>query len=114
MKHRILYLHVVKFETAIKEVDEGEQVYVSIRLKSRDGDYRWMRVFIKPYHDKTSGRYYNLEITDMYTLKRQNEELKQISEIQTEFLSIIGDYLFTQRFFKNNITRQWKPDDSII
>lgn len=68
--HAIYPEDVVKFETAIKEVDEGEQVYVSIRLKSRDSDYRWMRVFIKPYHDKTSGRYYNLEITDMYTLKR--------------------------------------------
>ena len=49
--HAIYPADVVKFETAIKEVDEGEQVYVSIRLKSRDGDYRWMRVFIKPYHD---------------------------------------------------------------
>lgn len=101
--HAIYPADVVKFETAIKEVDEGEQVYVSIRLKSRDGDYRWMRVFIKPYHDKTSGRYYNLEITDMYTLKRQNEELKQISEIQTEFLSIIGDYLFTYNIGKDSL-----------
>lgn len=101
--HAIYPEDVVKFETAIKEVDEGEQVYVSIRLKSRDSDYRWMRVFIKPYHDKTSGRYYNLEITDMYTLKRQNEELKQISEIQTEFLSIIGDYLFTYNIGKDSL-----------
>lgn len=39
----------------------------------------------------------------MYTLKRQNEELKQISEIQTEFLSIIGDYLFTYNIGKDSL-----------
>lgn len=86
---------VVKFETAIKEADEGEQIYVSIRLRSRDGDYRWMRVLIKPYQDSGTIKYYNLEITDIYTLKRQNEEFRRVSEIQTEFLSVIGDYLFT-------------------
>ena len=99
--HAIYPSDTVKFETAIKEADEGEQIYVSIRLKSRDGDYRWMRVLIKPYPDKESGKYYNLEITDIYTLKRQNEEFKEVSEIQTEFLSIIGDYLFTYDISKD-------------
>lgn len=94
---------VVKFETAIKEADEGEQIYVSIRLKSRDGDYRWMRVMISSYLAKETGKYYNLEITDIYSLKRQNEEFKAASEIQAEFLSIIGDYLFTYDIRKDNL-----------
>ena len=46
--HAIYPEDVVKFETAIKEVDEGEQVYVSIRLKSRDSDYRCCLLYTSP------------------------------------------------------------------
>ena len=84
-----------KFEAAIKEADEGQQIYVSVRLRGRNSEYRWMRIMITPYSDGTTAKYYALEITDIYTLKKQNKEFRRITEIQNEFLSIIGDYLFT-------------------
>ena len=86
---------LAKFETAIKEADEGQQIYVSIRLRGRDGVYKWMHIMISPYPDRQSGKYYSLEITDISTLKQQNDEIRAVMEMQTEFLSIIGDYLFT-------------------
>lgn len=94
---------VVKFETAVKEADAGQPIYVSVRLKGRDGDYQWMRILINPYEGNGTGKYYNLEITDIYTLKKQNEEFKTVLEMQTEFLSIIGDYLFTYDINKDNL-----------
>ncbi len=93
---RVIYpSDLAKFETAIKEADEGQQIYVSIRLRGRDGVYKWMHIMISPYPDRQSGKYYSLEITDISTLKQQNDELRAVMEMQTEFLSIIGDYLFT-------------------
>ena len=93
---RVIYpSDLAKFETAIKEADEGQQIYVSIRLRGRDGVYKWMHIMISPYPDRQSGKYYSLEITDISTLKQQNDEIKAVMEMQTEFLSIIGDYLFT-------------------
>lgn len=92
---RVIYpSDLAKFETAIKEADEGQQIYVSIRLRGRDGVYKWMHIMISPYPDRQSGKYYSLEITDISTLKQQNDELRAVMEMQTEFLSIIGDYLF--------------------
>ena len=93
---RVIYpSDLAKFETAIKEADEGQQIYVSIRLRGRDGVYKWMHIMISPYPDRQSGKYYSLEITDISTLKQQNDEIRAVMEMQTEFLSIIGDYLFT-------------------
>lgn len=93
---RVIYpSDLAKFETAIKEADEGQQIYVSIRLRGRDGVYKWMHIMISPYRDRQSGKYYSLEITDISTLKQQNDEIRAVMEMQTEFLSIIGDYLFT-------------------
>lgn len=93
---RVIYpSDLAKFETAIKEADEGQQIYVSIRLRGRDGVYKWMHIMISPYPDRQSGKYYSLEITDISTLKQQDDELRAVMEMQTEFLSIIGDYLFT-------------------
>ena len=93
---RVIYpSDLAKFETAIKEADEGQQIYVSIRLRGRDGVYKWMHIMISPYPDRQSGKYYSIEITDISTLKQQNDELRAVMEMQTEFLSIIGDYLFT-------------------
>lgn len=93
---RVIYpSDLAKFETAIKEADEGQQIYVSIRLRGRDGVYKWMHIMISPYPDRQSGKYYSLEITDISTLKQQNDEIRDVMEMQTEFLSIIGDYLFT-------------------
>lgn len=93
---RVIYpSDLAKFETAIKEADEGQQIYVSIRLRGRDGVYKWMHIMISPYPDRQSGKYYSLEITDISTLKPQNDEIRAVMEMQTEFLSIIGDYLFT-------------------
>lgn len=93
---RVIYpSDLAKFETAIKEADEGQQIYVSIRLRGRDGVYKWMYIMISPYPDRQSGKYYSLEITDISTLKQQNDEIRAVMEMQTEFLSIIGDYLFT-------------------
>lgn len=93
---RVIYpSDLAKFETAIKEADEGQHIYVSIRLRGRDGVYKWMHIMISPYPDRQSGKYYSLEITDISTLKQQNDEIKAVMEMQTEFLSIIGDYLFT-------------------
>lgn len=93
---RVIYpSDLAKFETAIKEADEGQQIYVSIRLRVRDGVYKWMHIMISPYPDRQSGKYYSLEITDISTLKQQNDEIRAVMEMQTEFLSIIGDYLFT-------------------
>lgn len=93
---RVIYpSDLAKFETAIKEADEGQQIYVSIRLRGRDGVYKWMHIMISPYPDRQSGKYYSLEITDISTLKQQNDEIRTVMEMQTEFLSIIGDYLFT-------------------
>ena len=85
---RVIYpSDLAKFETAIKEADEGQQIYVSIRLRGH--------IMISPYPDRQSGKYYSLEITDISTLKQQNDEIRAVMEMQTEFLSIIGDYLFT-------------------
>jgi len=93
---RVIYpSDLAKFETAIKEADEGQQIYVSIRLRGRDGVYKRMHIMISPYPDRQSGKYYSLEITDISTLKQQNDEIRAVMEMQTEFLSIIGDYLFT-------------------
>ena len=93
---RVIYpSDLAKFETAIKEADEGQQIYVSIRLRGRDGVYKWMHIMISPYPDRQSGKYYSLEITDISTLKQKNDEIRAVMEMQTEFLSIIGDYLFT-------------------
>lgn len=93
---RVIYpSDLAKFETAIKEADEGQQIYVSIRLRGRDGVYKWIHIMISPYPDRQSGKYYSLEITDISTLKQQNDEIRAVMEMQTEFLSIIGDYLFT-------------------
>lgn len=93
---RVIYpSDLAKFETAIKEADEGQQIYVSIRLRGCDGVYKWMHIMISPYPDRQSGKYYSLEITDISTLKQQNDEIRAVMEMQTEFLSIIGDYLFT-------------------
>lgn len=93
---RVIYpSDLAKFETAIKEADEGQQIYVSIRLRGRDGVYKWMHIMISPYPDRQLGKYYSLEITDISTLKQQNDEIRAVMEMQTEFLSIIGDYLFT-------------------
>lgn len=93
---RVIYpSDLAKFETAIKEADEGQQIYVSIRLRGRDGVYKWMHIMISSYPDRQSGKYYSLEITDISTLKQQNDEIRAVMEMQTEFLSIIGDYLFT-------------------
>ncbi len=93
---RVIYpSDLAKFETAIKEADEGQQIYVSIRLRGRDGVYKWMHIMISPYPDRQSGKDYSLEITDISTLKQQNDEIRAVMEMQTEFLSIIGDYLFT-------------------
>lgn len=93
---RVIYpSDLAKFETAIKEADEGQQIYVSIRLRGRDGVYKWMHIMISPYPDRQSGKYYSLEITDISTLKQQNDEIRAVMEMQTEFLSIIVDYLFT-------------------
>lgn len=93
---RVIYpSDLAKFETAIKEADDGQQIYVSIRLRGRDGVYKWMHIMISPYPDRQSGKYYSLEITDISTLKQQNDEIRAVMEMQTEFLSIIGDYLFT-------------------
>ena len=93
---RVIYpSDLAKFETAIKEADEGQQIYVFIRLRGRDGVYKWMHIMISPYPDRQSGKYYSLEITDISTLKQQNDEIRAVMEMQTEFLSIIGDYLFT-------------------
>ena len=93
---RVIYpSDLAKFETDIKEADEGQQIYVSIRLRGRDGVYKWMHIMISPYPDRQSGKYYSLEITDISTLKQQNDEIRAVMEMQTEFLSIIGDYLFT-------------------
>lgn len=93
---RVIYpSDLAKFETAIKEADEGQQIYVSIRLRGRDGVYKWMHIMISPYPDRQSGKYYSLEITDISTLKQQNDEIRAVMEMQTEFLSIIRDYLFT-------------------
>lgn len=93
---RVIYpSDLAKFETAIKEADEGQQIYVSIRLRGRDGVYKWMHIMISPYRDRQSGKYYSPEITDISTLKQQNDEIRAVMEMQTEFLSIIGDYLFT-------------------
>ena len=93
---RVIYpSDLAKFETAIKEADEGQQIYVSIRLRGRDGVYKWMHIMISPYPDRQSGKYYSLEITDISRLKQQNDEIRAVMEMQTEFLSIIGDYLFT-------------------
>lgn len=93
---RVIYpSDLAKFETAIKEADEGQQIYVSIRLRGRDGVYKWMHIMISPYPDRQSGKYYSLEITDISTLKQLNDEIRAVMEMQTEFLSIIGDYLFT-------------------
>jgi diguanylate cyclase (GGDEF)-like protein len=93
---RVIYpSDLAKFETAIKEADEGQQIYVSIRLRGRDGVYKRMHIMISPYPDRQSGKYYSLEITDISTLKQQNDEIRAVMEMQTEFLSIIWDYLFT-------------------
>ena len=101
---RVIYpSDLTKFETAIKEADEGQQIYVSIRLRGRDGVYKWMRIMISPYPDRQSGKYYNLEITDISTLKQQNDELRAVMEMQTEFLSIIGDYLFTYDISRDSL-----------
>lgn len=50
---RVIYpSDLAKFETAIKEADEGQQIYVSIRLRGRDGVYKWMHIMISPYPDR--------------------------------------------------------------